>query len=74
MASDIEMTKVNRRGMFFRLVDDTKLAFAKMLDINLNPTDNPDACTVALYQLPDGEFRGVDLRLFHDDEWQEVTQ
>jgi hypothetical protein len=72
--SDIEMTAVNRRGKFFRLVDETKLMFAKMLDIDLNPTDNPDKCIVALYRLPDGEFRGVDLRLFHDDEWQEVTQ
>lgn len=74
MSSDVHTTGVNRRGKFFRLIDDTKLMFARMLDINMNPTENPDECIVALYQLPDGEFRGVDLRLFHDDEMQEVTQ
>lgn len=72
MASDIQTTAVNRHGKFFRLIDDTKLMFAKMLDIDLNPTENSDECIVALYRLPDGEYRGVDLRLFRD-EMQEVT-
>lgn len=74
MSGDLHTTGVNRRGKFFRLIDDTILVFSKMLDINCNPTENPDDCIIAVYQLPDGEYRGVDLRLFHEDEWQETTQ
>jgi hypothetical protein len=74
MAGDIHTTAINRRGKFFRLIDDNILRFSKMLDINLNPTENPDECILAVYQLPDGEFRGVDLRLFHEAEWNEVAQ
>jgi hypothetical protein len=74
MAGDIHTTAVNRRGKFFRLIDDTILRFTAMLDINCKPTENPDECVLAVYQLPDGEFRGVDLRLFHEDEMQELTQ
>lgn len=74
MSSDIETTGVNRRGKFFRLIDDTILHFTTMLDINCKPTDDPDKCILAVYQLPDGEYRGVDLRLFHDEEWRELTQ
>lgn len=73
MASDIHTTGVNRRGKFFRLIDGTRLMFTRMLDIECKPTENPDECILAVYQLPDGEFRGVDLRLFHDDEMQECT-
>jgi hypothetical protein len=65
--SDINTTTVNRRGKFFRLIDGTILEFTAMLDCNCNPTDNPDECIIAMYEIPDGLFKGVDLRLFSDD-------
>ena len=73
MSGDIHTTAVNRRGKFFRLTDNTILRFSAMLDINHRPTENPDECVLAVYQLPDGELRGVDLRLFHEDEMQECS-
>jgi hypothetical protein len=64
---------VNRKGKFFRLDDDTKLPFIEMLDASGKKTLNPDDCIIALYQLPNGMFSGVDLRLFGHDQ-QETTQ
>lgn len=69
---DILTTAVNRRGKFFRLEDESVLHFKTMLDIDGNVTTDPDQCILAVYQLPNGLMRGVDLRLF-DDDMQEVT-
>lgn len=71
--SDIYTTAVNRRGKFFRLEDNTIINFISMLDINGKLTDNPDDCIVAIFQLPDGFLKGVDLRLFRDDDMLETT-
>lgn len=71
--SDIPATAVNRRGKFFRLLDDTILPFTTMLNINGKVTDNPDDCILAVYQLPGGLFRGVDLRLFEREDMMEVS-
>lgn len=69
---DIHATALNRRGKFFRLEDDNVLKFTAMLDIDCKPTDNPDDCVLAVFQLPNGLLRGVDLRIFGDDD-QETT-
>jgi hypothetical protein len=61
MASGIYTTAVNRRGKFFRLEYDTIINFISMLDIDCKPTTNPDDCIIAIFQLPDGLFKGVDL-------------
>jgi len=70
---DIHTTAVNRRGKFFRLIDDTILPFTQMLDIKGNVTNNPDECVLAVYQLPSGLFRGVDLRLFEREDMMEIS-
>jgi hypothetical protein len=69
----LQAVAVNRKGKYFRLVDDSKLPFCSMMDINGDETEDADACVIALFQLPDGRFSGVDLRLFGAD-MQETTQ
>jgi hypothetical protein len=71
---DIACKALNRRGRFFRLEDDNVLKFTVMLDIDCKKTDNPDDCVLAVFQLPNGLFRGVDLRMFNEHEdMQEIT-
>lgn len=65
--NDLECVAVNLRGRFFRLDDDGRLPFSVALDHNLQPTDHHAEMTVAIVQLPDGLYRGVDLRLFTED-------
>ncbi len=69
----LQAVAVNRKGQYFRLDDDSKLPFCAMMDANGEDTEDPDACVIALFQLPNGRFSGVDLRLFGDDQ-QETTQ
>lgn len=71
---DVKVIAVNVRGKFFRLDDGTTLPFVAGLDIDLQPTNNADAIVVAIAQLSDGLFRGVDLRLFKDTDMIEVLQ
>lgn len=70
--TDICCKALNRRGRFFRLEDDNVLKFTTMLDIDCKPTNNPDDCVLAVFQLPCGLLRGVDLRIFGEDD-QEIT-
>lgn len=72
-SSDIPTTAVNRRGKFFRLIDDTILPFTTMLDISGNVTSNPDDCILAVYHLPNGIMRGVDLRMFEREDMMETS-
>lgn len=65
---------INRRGKFFRLADDNIVPFKCMIDINGNVTSDPDACIVAIYQLPCGLYRGLDLRVCDDPDVAETLQ
>lgn len=71
-SDDIRCDGVNRRGKFFRLDNGGRLNFSVMLDGDLRVTNEPDHAVVALFELPDGLFRGVDLRVF-DQDMQEIT-
>lgn len=64
---NLECEAVNLRGRFFRLCDNGKLPFSIALDHNLQPTNSHDEMTVAIYLLPEGLYRGVDLRIFTED-------
>ncbi|OKO68913.1 hypothetical protein AC628_34680 [Bradyrhizobium sp. NAS96.2] len=55
---DIQCTAVNLRNKFFRMTDDTVIAF-NTININEAP--------IAIVELPNGAFRCVDLRLFTVD-------
>jgi hypothetical protein len=61
-AAEINGTAMNRRGKFFRLENDGRLPWKCMLDIAGNVTTDPDCCIVAVFELPNGLYRGLDLR------------
>jgi hypothetical protein len=67
-------TAVNRRGKFFRLENDGVLPFKRMLDIHGNVTTDPDSCIVAVFELPNGLYRGLDLREFEHPDNTETLQ
>jgi hypothetical protein len=65
---------INRHGKFFRLEDDTVVPFKCMIDINGDVTSDSNACIVAIFQLPDGLYRGLDLRVLDNPEFAEILQ
>jgi hypothetical protein len=64
---DLDCAAVNLRGKFFRLDDGATIPFAAMLDGDCNIIDDANAAVIAIVRLPDGLYRGVDLRLFIED-------
>ncbi len=73
-SGEIKGVSVNRRAQCFRLEDDSTIPFAAMIDINGDITSDPIACVVAIFQLPDGLYRGLDLRVLDDAEMAETLQ
>jgi hypothetical protein len=65
---------VNRRAQCFRLEDDSTIPFTAMIDIDGDITSDPNACVVAIFQLPDGLYRGLDLRVLDDPDITETLQ
>ena len=57
---------LNRKGKKIIMEDDSILTFGGMLDIHGNDTEDPNLCVLALVQLPNKMWTGVDLRLFDE--------
>lgn len=62
----IECTAVNLRDRYFRLIDGNRLDIETTLDADLRPTTDPDDAVLAIFKLPDGLYRGIDLRPMRD--------
>lgn len=70
----INCTAVNKRDRYFRLEDGGRMDIETTLDIDLRPTLDPEAAVIAIFQLPDGVRRGIDLRAMNDPDTQESLQ
>lgn len=69
----LKAVAINKAKRFIRLEDDTTLPIVALLAADGEETENMDECIIALFQLPDKMYSGVDIRRF-DADMQETTQ